>query len=571
MTTGADALLLGLTELGIDTVFGYPGGAALPGYDALARSPVRHVLARHEQGAGHMAEGYARINGGAGVAISTSGPGATNLVTPLADAYLDSVPLVAITCQVNSAGLGREAFQEADILSMVAPITKYSEAVMDPDRIYPATMEALQIATDGRPGPVVLDIPKNVLAATARLDQAPLPSLATSPPPPSRDAIDNALRELSKARRPVLLIGGGVVAAGAATPLHALAERWSVPVVTTLMARSQFPDRHPQHLGMPGMHGHWTATTALQQADLIIAVGARFDDRVTGNLDGFAPRARVVQIDIDEVEVGKNRAVQVPLIGDCNQVLRQLLDATDGQVDPTDRREILADWWTTLNTWREEHPLRWQQADEGPLKPQTFLRALDEARPTDSIVVTGVGQHQMWAAQHLTHERPGAWLTSGGLGTMGFCLPAALGAKAADPASKVIGIDGDASFQMTVQEMATATSERLPIVCLVINNAGMGMVRQWQDLFHDGRRSAVDLDGDLPCLEHLATAYGWAAFTCDNLEDVHTALEKALSIEDKAVLVDVRIDPDEMVFPMVAPGTSNDHILESLRGAELAR
>jgi acetolactate synthase I/II/III large subunit len=562
MRSGADALLLGLSSLGLETVFGYPGGAMLPGYDALVQSPLRHVLARHEQGAGHMAEGFARISGGAGVVLATSGPGATNLITPLADAYLDSVPVVAITGQVNTSGLGREAFQEADVIALAAPVTKYSEAVLEPDRIYSAVIEAVEIATAGRPGPVLLDIPKDVLAAPARTDLLPEPSLLSAPSAPGRHEVDAALQELAQARRPVFYVGGGVAAAAASAELRALAESWAVPVVTTLMARSQFPDRHPQHLGMPGMHGHWVATTALQQADLIVAIGARFDDRVTGKLSGFAPHARVVQLDIDQVEIGKNRAVNVPLVGDCREILALLLHATRQQVGGPDRRTLLSDWWATIETWRHDHPLRWSQPADGPLKPQTFLRALDAARPADSIVVTGVGQHQMWAAQHLTHERPGGWITSGGLGTMGFCLPAALGAKAADPSATVVAVDGDASFQMTVQEMATARAENLPIVCVVLNNGGMGMVRQWQDLFYDGRRSAVDLDRDLPSLMHLATAYGWEGLTCNSLDDVSPVIEKALSIGDVPVLLDVHVAEDEMVFPMVAPGTSNDHVIE---------
>jgi acetolactate synthase I/II/III large subunit len=562
MRSGADALLLGLSSLGLETVFGYPGGAMLPGYDALVQSPLRHVLARHEQGAGHMAEGFARISGGAGVVLATSGPGATNLITPLADAYLDSVPVVAITGQVNTSGLGREAFQEADVIALAAPVTKYTEAVLEPDRIYSAVIEAVEIATAGRPGPVLLDIPKDVRASRARTDLLPEPSLLATPSAPGPHEVDAALKELAQARRPVFYVGGGVAAAAASAELQALAETWAVPVVTTLMARSQFPDRHPQHLGMPGMHGHWVATTALQQADLIVAIGARFDDRVTGKLSGFAPNARVVQIDIDQVEIGKNRAVNVPLVGDCREILALLLHATRRQLGGPERRTLLSDWWATIETWRHDHPLRWSQSADGPLKPQTFLRALDAARPADSIVVTGVGQHQMWAAQHLSHERPGGWITSGGLGTMGFCLPAALGAKAADPSATVVAVDGDASFQMTVQEMATARAENLPIVCVVLNNGGMGMVRQWQDLFYDGRRSAVDLARDLPSLMHLATAYGWEGLTCNSLDDVSPVIEKALSIGDVPVLLDVHVAEDEMVFPMVAPGTSNDHVIE---------
>lgn len=565
MSTGADALLDALWEAGVDTVFGHPGGAMLPGYDALTRSPIRHVLARHEQGAGHMAEGFARVRGVPGVVLATSGPGATNLITPLADAHLDSVPLLVITAQVNSAGLGREAFQEVDVLALTAAVTKYGAAVLDPTRIRTAVHEALQRACAGRPGPVLLDIPKDVLAASVTsVGRLEVPVAQPRRPPAVAAADVRAIMsEVTAARRPVLYVGGGVAAAHAHCEMRRFAERWQIPVVTTLMARGQIPDAHPLNLGMPGMHGRYAATTALQRSDLIMAFGARFDDRVTGDIAGFAPLARVVHVDIDEVEIGKNRAADVGVVGDCRDVLDALLKSADGPPDADERRQWLAPWWEQLDSWRDGHPLLWEQSPDGPLKPQTVLRALDALRPRSSVVVTGVGQHQMWAAQHLALDGPRRWITSGGLGTMGFCLPAALGAKAAAPSTTVVGVDGDGSFQMTSQEMATASTEGLPVVCLVLNNGGLGMVRQWQDLFYDGRRSAVDMDPSVPDLMTLARAYGWVGLRCDRVDDLHQILADAFAVEDRPVLVEMVVDPAEMVFPMVPSGSSNDVVVES--------
>lgn len=565
MSTGAEVLLAALAGAGVDVVFGHPGGAMLPGYDALVASSIRHVLARHEQGAGHMAEGYARGGGRVGVVLSTSGPGATNLMTPLADARLDSVPLVAITGQVGTSGMGKEAFQEADVVSLAAPVTKHSEAVLDPDRIGAAVREALYVASTGRPGPVLLDIPKDVLAAPACQSNAGVVRIPGYEPPGEADvdAVVQAAEALMETERPVVYVGGGVANAGAAAELLGLVDVLHFPVVTTLMARGQFPDRHPAHLGMPGMHGHWTATTAMQKADLILALGARFDDRVTGAIDGFAPNATVVHVDIDPVEMGKNRRADVAVVGDCRAVLQQLLEQL-GRVLESRAAPAVDAWWRMLDDWRQTHPLRWDHDEDQPLKPQRVMSVIDEFRPDDSIVVTGVGQHQMWAAQHLSLNHPGCWITSGGLGTMGFCLPAALGAKAARPNTTVVAIDGDGSFQMTLQEMATARAERLPIVCFVLNNGTLGMVQQWQDLFYEGRRSQVQLDPELPALDALARAFGWVDLRCDTVDELHAVARKAFTFDDRPVLVDVRVDPDEMVFPMVATRSSNDEIIESV-------
>jgi acetolactate synthase-1/2/3 large subunit len=562
--TGAEAVIRSLEHEGVEVVFGHPGGAILPAYDPLLDSSIRHYLARHEQGAGHMAEGYAHATGRVGVAIATSGPGGTNLVTALADAHMDSVPMVAITGQVPTAAVGGDAFQEADITGITLPVTKHNEFVDDPERIAGAVREAFHIASTGRQGPVLLDIPKDVLNARFSFsypDRVTLPGYKPTVRGHGR-MVREAARVIAQARRPVIYAGGGIIRSGAHTELRRLAELAGLPVVTTLMARGAFPDSHPQALGMPGMHGHWTAITALQRADLLIALGARFDDRVTGDLKTFAPGAKVIHVDVDPAEIGKNREADVPIVGDCRVVLTQILEALEPELEATRQRD-LREWWQQLRAWRDDHPLRFEQLPDGPLKPQTVIRAIGEKLDGQGIVVSGVGQHQMWASQHIRYEQPRSWINSGGLGTMGFCVPAAIGAKVGRPDETVVGIDGDGSFQMTLQELATARTEGVPVIYCVINNGALGMVRQWQELFYRQRYSQVDLGYDVPDLVKLADAYGCAGFRCTTVDDVEQTLDKAFAVDDVPVIVDFRVDVDEKVFPMVPAGGSNDRIVES--------
>jgi acetolactate synthase I/II/III large subunit len=562
--TGAQAVIKSLENEGVEVVFGHPGGAILPAYDPILDSPIRHILARHEQGAGHMAEGYAHATGRVGVAIATSGPGGTNLVTALADAYMDSVPIVAITGQVPTGAVGGDAFQEADLTGITMPITKHNEMVQTPERIAPAIAEAFHIASTGRPGPVLIDIPKDVLNAHFAYEPAGPINLPGYKPTTRGHGkmVREAAREIMSARRPVIYAGGGIIKSGSHEELLRLAELLDLPVVTTLMARGAFPDSHPLCLGMPGMHGHWTAITALQQADLLIALGTRFDDRVTGNLASFAPHARVIHVDIDPAEIGKNRTVEVPIVGDCRTVVEQVLSHLETALAEQPAPD-LSQWWKALHAWKAEHPLRVEQQADGPLKPQTVIRAIGERLGGGGIVVTGVGQHQMWASQHIRYERPRSWINSGGLGTMGFCVPAAIGAKVGMPDTTVVAIDGDGSFQMTLQELATAKLEKVPVIFCVINNGALGMVRQWQELFYDKRYSQIDLSFDCPDLVKLADAYGCVGLRCERAEDVASTLDKAFAVGDTPVLVDFRVDQEEKVFPMVPAGGSNDDIIES--------
>jgi acetolactate synthase-1/2/3 large subunit len=564
--TGAQAVIRSLEAVGVEVVFGHPGGAILPAYDPIIDSPIRHVLARHEQGAGHMAEGYAQATGRVGVVLVTSGPGGTNLVTALADAYMDSVPIVAITGQVATSAVGGDAFQEADITGITMPITKHNEMILNPARIPGAIAEAFHIAATGRPGPVLVDIPKDVLNAPTPFmwpDRLSLPGYRPTVRGHSK-MVREAAHAILSARRPVIYAGGGIIKAGAHTELIRLAELLDLPVVTTLMARGALPDSHRLHLGMPGMHGHWTAVTAMQQADLLIALGTRFDDRVTGDLKTFARDARVIHVDIDPAEIGKNREPEIPVVGDCAVVIGQILGVVTGLLE--DQRVAhpdLSAWWAQLDGWRRDHPLRVDQQPDGPLKPQTAIRAIGDRLDGSEIVVAGVGQHQMWAAQHIRFERPRSWINSGGLGTMGFCVPAAIGAKVGCPDRTVVAIDGDGSFQMTLQELATARTENVPVVFCVINNGSLGMVRQWQELFYNQRYSQVDLPVDVPDLVKLADAYGCVGLRCSKPEDVESTLDKAFAVGEVPVVVDFRVDVTEKVFPMVPAGANNDHIFES--------
>jgi acetolactate synthase-1/2/3 large subunit len=550
----------------VEIVFGIPGGAVLPAYDPLLDSErVRHVLVRHEQGAGHAAEGYAQATGKVGVCMATSGPGATNLVTPIADAYMDSVPIVAITGQVPRASIGTDAFQEADICGITLPITKHNFLVQEPEDIPRVIAEAFHIAATGRPGPVLVDLPKDVLTAATTFRWPPTLELPGYRPVlrPHGKQVREAARLIAESRRPVLYIGGGVLKARAAVELRALAELTGIPVVTTLMARGAFPDSHRQHLGMPGMHGTVAAVTALQKADLLINLGARFDDRVTGKLATFAPGARVIHADIDPAEISKNRTADVPIVGDCKEVIEQLVEALRAEHDAGHRADLTG-WWRQLDGWRETYPLGYEWPPDGSLAPQYVLERLGAIVGPEAVYVAGVGQHQMWAAQFISYEHPYTWLNSGGLGTMGYAVPAAMGAKMGRPDATVWAIDGDGCFQMTNQELATCAIEGVPIKVAVINNGNLGMVRQWQTLFYDERYSNTDLGTHkhrVPDFVKLAEAFGCVGLRCESREDVDATIGKAMEIQDVPVVVDFTVGKDAMVWPMVPAGTSNDEIL----------
>ncbi|MGH3961869.1 MAG: acetolactate synthase large subunit [Pseudonocardiaceae bacterium] len=562
--TGAQALVRSLEAVGCEAVFGIPGGAVLPAYDPLLDSTaVRHVLVRHEQGAGHAAAGYAQATGRVGVCMATSGPGATNLVTPIADAHMDSVPIVAITGQVPRASIGSDAFQEADICGITMPITKHNFLVTDPADIPRAIAEAFHLASTGRPGPVLVDIPKDVLQAQTSFCWPPeinLPGYRPTTRPHGKQ-IREAARLIATARRPVLYVGGGVARAGATAALRELAELTGAPVVTTLMARGAFPDSHPQHVGMPGMHGTVAAVAAMQRSDLLIALGARFDDRVTGQLSTFAPDAAVVHADIDPAEISKNRRADVPIVGDCAEVIGELISAVRAEFDSV--RPDLAAWWTQLENWRTTFPLGYDPPTDGMLSPQFAIKRIGDLVGPDAIYTAGVGQHQMWAAQFIRYEKPGTWINSGGLGTMGFAVPAAMGAKLGRPDVAVWAIDGDGCFQMTNQELATCAIENIPIKVAVINNGSLGMVRQWQNLFYSERYSQTDLGthSRIPDFVKLAEALGCVGLRCEAEPEVDRVIEQAMEIDDRPVVIDFVVGKDAQVWPMVAAGHSNDQIM----------
>jgi len=559
--TGAQALIKSLEMEGVDVMFGLPGGCILPAYDPLLDSTIRHILVRHEQGAGHMAEGYAHVTGRPGVAMVTSGPAATNLVTPLCDAYMDSIPMFAITGQVSRPAIGTDAFQECDTVGITRAVTKHNELVMDPDDIPRLVRELFHIATTGRPGPVLLDVPKDVLQAEMDWywpESVDLPGYRPTVKGHPR-MIKEAARLITESRRPVLYIGGGILKSRAAEALRALADLTGIPVVTTLMGRGAFPDSHPLCLGMPGMHGNFTAVTAMQHADLLIALGTRFDDRVTGRVGTFAPDAQIIHVDIDPAELGKVRRPDVPIVGDCRSVIEELVEAIRALDMPQADR---ADWIAQLRQWQEQYPLQYDESEDGgPLKPQMVIETLRDLVPDDTILASGVGQHQMWASQYWKFNHPYTWVNSGGLGTMGFCVPAAIGAKVGRPDKMVWAVDGDGCFQMTAQELVTASSERIPVKIAILNNAYLGMVRQWQEMFYDERYSEVYLSPDLPDYVKWAEAMGCAAFRVETPEDVAPTIEKANSIDDRPVVIDFRTDSSEKVFPMVAAGASNDDVL----------
>ena len=562
--SGAASLVRSLEHAGVDTVFGIPGGAILPAYDPLLDSTqVRHILVRHEQGAGHAAQGYALTSGRVGVCMATSGPGATNLVTPIADAHMDSVPIVAITGQVPSASIGTDAFQEADIRGITMPITKHNYLVTDPAEIPRAIAEAFHIASTGRPGPVLVDIAKDALQAMTTFEwpsRIDLPGYHPVTRPHAKQ-VREAARLMVESRRPVLYVGGGVIRAKASGLLRELAELTGIPVVTTLMARGAFPDGHPLHLGMPGMHGTVAAVGALQRSDLIIALGARFDDRVTGKLSSFAPDAKVIHADIDPAEISKNRHADLPIVGDAFEVISELVVALR-QEHAAGHVGDYEGWRQTVVGWRQTYPLGWDEPSDGSLSPQSVIRRLGQIAGPDARYVAGVGQHQMWAAQFIDYQHPGTWLNSGGLGTMGFAVPAAMGAKVGAPDSVVWAIDGDGCFQMTNQELVTCAINDIPIKVALINNSSLGMVRQWQTLFYNQRYSNTDLHSyRIPDFVKLADAYGCVGLRCETADQVDATIEKAMSINDSPVVIDFVVHRDAMVWPMVAAGTSNDDIM----------
>jgi acetolactate synthase-1/2/3 large subunit len=560
--TGAQALIKSLEMEGTEVMFGLPGGAILPVYDPLIDSSIRHILVRHEQGAGHMASGYAHATGRPGVAMVTSGPAATNIVTPLCDAYMDSVPMVVITGQVPYRVIGTDAFQEADTVGITMPITKHNWLISDPADIPRVVREAFHVATTGRPGPVLVDMPKDI--ANASMDwywpeSVDLPGYKPNVKGHPKQ-IKDAARLINEARQPVIYAGGGILKAGASRELQDLAELGNLPVVTTLMGRGAIPDEHPLCLGMPGMHGNYTAVTSMQQADLLITLGARFDDRVTGNPATFAPHAKIIHVDIDPAELGKVRRPDVPIVGDVKAVTAELIKALRAEYAKHEAPD-LSTWHAQLRHWQETYPLKYQQEEGGPIKPQLCIESLRANTPDDCILVAGVGQHQMWASQLWKFKKPNTWVNSGGLGTMGYAVPAAIGAKVGRPDRMVWAVDGDGCFQMTAQELVTASAERIPVKIAILNNAYLGMVRQWQELFYEERYSEVYLSPDLPDYVKWAEAMGCVGMRVDTAEDIVPTIEKANEIDDRPVVIDFRTDYREKVYPMVPAGASNDDII----------
>jgi acetolactate synthase-1/2/3 large subunit len=565
--TGAQALIRALEMENVDVMFGLPGGCILPAYDPLIESPIRHILVRHEQGAGHMAEGYAHVTGRPGVAMVTSGPAATNMVTPLCDAYMDSIPMVAITGQVGTNAIGTDAFQECDTVGITRSITKHNDLVMSADDLPLAIRQAFHIATTGRPGPTLVDIPKDVLTNSMKWHWPTDDEVADSLPgykPVSKGhprMIKEAAQLILKAQQPILYVGGGVLKSRAASALRELAELTGIPVVTTLMARGAFPDDHPLCLGMPGMHGTAAAVTAMQKSDLLIALGARFDDRVTGRVNAFAPHAKIIHVDIDPAEQGKVRKPDVPIVGDCRLVIEEMIKAINDLLAEQKQTDITP-WRSRVSGWQEQFPLTYEPSEEGGvLKPQYCLEQLRDAAPEGTILVSGVGQHQMWASQYWKFNEPYTWVNSGGLGTMGFSVPAAIGAKVGRPDKTVWAVDGDGCFQMTAQELVTASLERIPVKIAILNNSYLGMVRQWQEMFYEERYSEVYLSQDTPNYVKWAEAMGCVGIRVDDESEVASAIDKANSINDRPVVVDFRVDAGEKVFPMVAAGQSNDDLM----------
>ncbi len=560
--TGAQALIKSLEMEQVEVMFGLPGGAILPVYDPLIDSSIRHILVRHEQGAGHMASGYAHATGRPGVAMVTSGPAATNIVTPLCDAYMDSIPIVVITGQVAYSVIGTDAFQEADTVGITMPVTKHNWLISDAQDIPRVVREAFHVATTGRPGPVLIDLPKDIANAPMEWywpEKVDLPGYKPNVKGHPRQ-IKDAARLINEARRPVIYAGGGIMLAGASRVLRELAELTGFPTVTTLMGRGALPDEHPLCLGMPGMHGNYTAVTSMQKADLLVTLGARFDDRVTGKVSTFAPDAKVIHVDIDPAELGKVRFADVPIVGDVRTVIEDLIQAVKAEQAKNAPADI-APWMAQIREWQDRYPLKYTQEEGGPLKPQFVIERLRDNTPDDCILVAGVGQHQMWASQLWKFKQPNTWVNSGGLGTMGYAVPAAVGAKVGRPDRMVWAIDGDGCFQMTAQELVTASAERIPVKIAILNNAYLGMVRQWQELFYEERYSEVYLSPDLPDYVKWAEAMGCVGMRVDNADDVVATIEKANEIDDRPVVIDFRTDWREKVYPMVAAGASNDDII----------
>ena len=560
--TGAQAMVRSLEQEGVEVIFGIPGGAILPAYDPILDSPIRHILCRHEQGAAHAADGYAQATGEPGVCMATSGPGVTNLVTGLASAYMDSVPVVAISGQVPTWAVGGDAFQECDATGITMPVTKHNFLVMDAQEIPKTIAEAFHIARTGRPGPVLVDIPKDVLQAEMAWwypEEVDLPGYR-----PVTKGNPKQIREAAKlilaARQPVLYTGGGIIRSGASDELRRLVELTGIPTVTTLMGRGGIPDDHELCLGMPGMHGNYTAVTAMQKSDLLISLGVRFDDRVTGKLATFAPNAKIIHADIDPAEIGKNRAVDVPIVGDARSVIHELNEILEAMIEERGRPDYSA-WVKTVQGWQKKYPYKYTQTADGPLKPEYVIEQIGKLAGDDAVFVAGVGQHQMWASQYLNFKRPNSWLNSGGLGAMGYAVPAAMGAKVGRPNDPVWCIDGDGCFQMTCQELATMTTENIPVKIGIINNAFLGMVRQWQELFYDKRYSAVEFGYEVPDYVKLAEAYGAIGLRCETPDAVEATIRKANEIDDRTVVIDFRVDPTEKCYPMVPAGASNDEII----------
>ena len=575
--TGAEALIRSLEMENVEIMFGLPGGCILPAYDPLLKSSIRHILVRHEQGAGHMAQGYAHVTGRPGVAMVTSGPAATNMVTPLCDAFMDSIPMICITGQVPTTAIGTDAFQECDTVGITRSVTKHNELIMHPDDIPMVVRQAFHIATTGRPGPVLIDVPKDVLQNTMTWSWPTDEEVVASLPgyKPTTKGHPKMIKEAAKlilaAEKPLLYIGGGVLKARAADVVRELAELLQIPVVTTLMARGAFPDNHPLCLGMPGMHGNATAITAMQKSDLLINFGARFDDRVTGKVSTFAPDAKVIHVDIDPAEQGKVRKPDVPIVGDCRIVVEEILKSVQELLAEGSKQVNIDPWRSKVSGWREKFPVAYDQSEPGGrLKPQFCLEKLRDAAPDGTIVVSGVGQHQMWTSLFWKFNEPYTWVNSGGLGTMGFSVPAAIGAKAARPDRTVWAIDGDGCFQMTAQELVTASTEGIHIKVAILNNTYLGMVRQWQEMFYGERYSEVNLAG-CPDFVKWAEAMGCVGIRVDSVEEIDGAIELANSINDRSVVIDFRVEEFEKVFPMVPAGASNDDVLlhpsqESERG-----
>jgi len=566
--TGAQALIRALELENVDTIFGLPGGCILPAYDPLLDSHIRHILVRHEQGAGHMAEGYAHVTGRPGVALVTSGPAATNMVTPLCDAYMDSIPMICITGQVPTSAIGTDAFQECDTVGITRSVTKHNELVMSADEVPLIVRQAFHIATTGRPGPVLIDVPKdclqNMMTWYWPTDEEVLESLPGYKPNTKGHSrmIKEAARLILDSKQPVLYVGGGVLKARAADTLRELAELINTPVVTTLMARGAFPDSHPLCLGMPGMHGNATAITAMQKSDLLINLGARFDDRITGKVSTFAPDAKIIHVDIDPAEQGKVRRPDVPIVGDCRLVIEELVKTIKEMLANGEVQADISAWKSRVSGWQEQFPLYYSPSDPGEaLKPQFCLEKLHELAPAGTILCSGVGQHQMFSSQFWKFEEPYTWVNSGGLGTMGFSIPAAIGAKVARPDRTVWAVDGDGCFQMTAQELVTASVERIPIKVAVMNNSYLGMVRQWQEMFYDERYSEVYLSPELPDFVKWAEAMGCVGIRVESPEEVEPAIALANSINDRSVVIEFRVDAGEKVFPMVPAGFGNDDVL----------